>query len=77
MKQTTGAQPITANSLILEVVENHPRTIAVFSELNMACPGCYISPFHSVTDSAHEYGLHPDELLQALNSALVSKAVSR
>lgn len=70
MNQSTAPQPITLHTLILKVVENYPQTVAVFNALNMACPGCHISPFHTVTDSAREYGLRADELLQALNDVL-------
>ena len=77
MTQLTATQPITPNTIILEVVENYPQTIAVFNALNMACPGCHISPFHTVAESAREYGLRLDELLQALNNALAFGAASR
>lgn len=67
MNHSASAPPITPNSLILEITENHPQTIAVFNDLNMACPGCAISAFHTVVDSAREYGLDSDELLRLLN----------
>ena len=70
MCHITIAQPIRLNALILEVVESYPQTVAVFNDLNMACPGCHISPFHTIADSAREYGLQSDILLQALNDAL-------
>jgi hybrid cluster-associated redox disulfide protein len=76
MNRLTATQAITLDSLILEVVESHPQTVSVFSERNMACPGCQISPFHTVAHSAREYGLPADELLQALNDALVSLTTS-
>ena len=67
------ARPISPTTPILKVVEKYPQTIAVFNELNMACPGCSISPYHTIADSAREYSLHPKELLQALNDALASR----
>jgi hybrid cluster-associated redox disulfide protein len=75
MDQITASQPITSDTLVLQVVESYPQTIAVFNDLHMACPGCHVSPFHTIADSAREYGLHSDELLQALNDALTSNAV--
>jgi hybrid cluster-associated redox disulfide protein len=74
MDQITAAQPITPDTLVLQVVESYPQTTAVFNDLNMACPGCHVSPFHTIADSAREYGFHPDELLRALNDALASNA---
>lgn len=63
--------PITLNTLILEIVESFPQAIPVFNERNMSCPGCCISSYHTVADSAREYGLPADELLLALNDALI------
>jgi len=34
-----------------------PRTAAVFLSHRMACFGCPIAPFHTVTDACTEYGL--------------------
>ncbi len=62
--------PITIQTPILEIVERYPKTVAVFNRLNMACPGCHISPFHTVADGAREYNLEPSELLRALNRTL-------
>ena len=71
MNQTSSTQPITFNSLIQEIIEGYPQTVTVFNDFNMACPGCHISPFHTVVDGAREHGLHPDELLRSLNNALI------
>ena len=75
MDQITAPQSTTLDTLVLQIIERYPQTIAVFNDLNMACPGCHVSPFHTVADSAREYGLHSDELLQALNDALASNSV--
>jgi hybrid cluster-associated redox disulfide protein len=75
MNHITAPQSITPDTLVLQVIESYPQTIAVFNDLNMACPGCHVSPFHTIADSAREYGLRSDELLQALNDALASNPV--
>jgi hybrid cluster-associated redox disulfide protein len=72
MNQATATTSLSLTTLILDVVERFPQTVAVFNDLNIACPGCHISPFHTVADSAHEHGLRPDELLGALNSTVTS-----
>jgi hybrid cluster-associated redox disulfide protein len=63
---------ITPDTLIAEVIEGYPQALVVFNNFKMACPGCHISSFHTVTDSAREYGLRTEELLQALHDALTS-----
>ena len=62
--------PITADSLVKEVVERHPQTIAVFPQHRLNCVGCYIAPFHTITDTAREYALRIEPLLSELNSAI-------
>ena len=59
--------PITADSLVKEVVDRHPQTISVFSKYGLKCVGCYISPFHTITDTAREYALRIEPLLSELN----------
>jgi hybrid cluster-associated redox disulfide protein len=62
--------PITADSLVKEVVESHPQTIAVFVKHGLNCVGCYIAPFHTITDTAREYALRIEPLLSELNNAV-------
>jgi hybrid cluster-associated redox disulfide protein len=61
---------ITADSLVKEVVEHHPQTIAIFARHGLQCVGCYISPFHTIADSAREYALRVEPLLGDLNRAV-------
>jgi hybrid cluster-associated redox disulfide protein len=65
--------PITADSLVKEVVESHPQTIAVFVKHGLNCVGCYIAPFHTITDTAREYALQMELLLSELNDAVGPK----
>ena len=61
---------ITADVLVQEVVEHHPQAIAVFLSHGLKCPGCYISPFHTIADVAREYALAIEPLLSDLNRAI-------
>ncbi len=65
---------ITADCLVQEVVERHPQTIAIFNHYGLQCVGCYISPFHTIADSAREYAMTLDPLLQDLNQAITPTA---
>jgi hybrid cluster-associated redox disulfide protein len=66
--------PITADSLVQEVVERHPQAISVFSRHGLQCVGCYISPFHTIADTAREYALHLEPLLGDLNGAIAASS---
>lgn len=63
---------ITADVLVQDVVERHPQAIPVFSSHGLHCPGCYISPFHTIADVAREYALAIEPLLRDLNGAITA-----
>jgi hybrid cluster-associated redox disulfide protein len=69
-----SAQPITAECLVEEIVERHPQTILVFARHGLQCAGCYMSPFHTIADSAREYAMALEPLLLDLNQAVVATA---
>ncbi len=42
---------------IEEVIGRWPETAVVFHEYTMACIGCAVAPFCSLSDAAHDYGV--------------------
>jgi hybrid cluster-associated redox disulfide protein len=74
MSGTQSPKRITADSLVQEVVESHPQTIMIFARHGLSCAGCFISPFHTIADSAREYALALEPLLGDLNRAVVAGA---
>jgi hybrid cluster-associated redox disulfide protein len=74
MSSTELSGQIRADSLVQDVVDRHPQTITVFARHGLQCVGCYISPFHTIADSAREYALAIDPLLGDLNQAVVTNA---
>ncbi len=72
MNATRFTQPITAHCLVQQVVEQHPQTIVIFARHGLQCVGCYISPFHTIADSAREYAMALEPLLRDLNQAAVA-----
>ncbi len=75
MDLAQSTEGITAASLVQDVVEQHPQTIVVFNRHGLNCVGCYISPFHTVGDSARECSVAIELLLDDLNRAIVTHAV--
>jgi len=65
---------ITGDCLVQDIVERHPQTITIFTRHGLRCAGCYISPFHTIADSAREYALHLEPLLGDLNQAIVTES---
>ena len=71
MNDTTQSfECITADCLVQDVVVRHPQTIIIFSQHGLRCVGCYISPFHTIADSAREYAMALEPLLGDLNRAI-------
>lgn len=75
MKSTIESKGITADCLVQDVVERHPQTIPIFNRYGLQCVGCYISPFHTIADSAREYSMTLDPLLLDLNQAIIATAL--
>jgi hybrid cluster-associated redox disulfide protein len=72
MYATNSVEAITAECLVQEIVERHPQTIVVFNRYGLQCVGCYISPFHTIADTAREYSLALESLLLHLNQAIAT-----
>ena len=65
---------ITADTLVCDVVAAYPQTVLVFVRHGLHCPGCYISPFHTLADTAREYQIPVAPLVRDLNLAASSDA---
>lgn len=63
---------ITADCLIQEVVERYPQTVAIFVRHRLQCVGCLIAPYHTIADSAREYALPLEPLLDDFNQAIAA-----
>jgi hybrid cluster-associated redox disulfide protein len=72
MSSLEQAGCITAGYLVQEVVERHPQVIAIFQRHGLQCVGCYISTYHTIADSAREYALDVEPLLNDLNRAVLA-----
>ena len=75
MDSEQSVTPIAADSLVQEVVDRHPQAIALFGRYGLQCVGCYISPYHTLADSAREYAMALDALLAELNQAVAADVV--
>ena len=42
--------------IVADVMNSWPETVPVFISHRMACPGCVMAPFMTVTEAALEYG---------------------
>jgi hybrid cluster-associated redox disulfide protein len=70
-----SSHPITADWLVEDVISRHPQTIVIFGRHGVQCAGCYISPFHTIADTAREYALALEPLLSDLNRAIAVEPI--
>ncbi len=59
-----------ADSIVAEVMQRWPSTVAVFVRRRMACPGCALSPFITVAEAARAYRLTTADLLVELGLSI-------
>jgi len=57
-----------------QVIAEHPELAEVFIDRRMLCVGCDIGRFHTLAESAAQYGLNPDEFLAELQARLKARS---
>lgn len=59
-----------ATMTVSDVLTRWPETAAVFHRYNMACVGCPVAPFYSVSEAAQVYNLPADEFVALLEKVI-------
>ena len=62
---------ITKDMSIIEIAQNYPETIEVFSKYGLGCIGCAAARYENVEAGARVHGIDPDQLVEDLNKAVV------
>jgi len=57
------------------VLDRWPQTANVFNRFNMACVGCPVAPYYTVTEAATVYNLPVDEFIAVLEKAIREDSV--
>ncbi len=65
---------IAADLTVTELLTRWPQTVDVFFRHHMACVGCVMAPFESVSQVATNYGLPCARLLRELRHAIASSS---
>ena len=61
---------ITKNSIIGDVLDQHPETAQLFFSIGMHCLGCPASRSETIEEASYVHGADADELVASLNAAL-------
>ena len=61
---------VTADTLVGQIVREHPEAIEVLLSIGMHCLGCPASQMESLADAAAVHGLKPEDVVNAVNAAI-------
>ncbi len=61
---------ITKDSIIGDILDNHPETAEFFFEIGMHCLGCPHSRGESIAQACAVHGTDPDALIDKINDKI-------
>lgn len=61
---------ITKNSIIGDVLDNHPDVADIFFDIGMHCLGCPASRGETIEEACQVHGADVDALVESLNKAI-------
>jgi hybrid cluster-associated redox disulfide protein len=67
---------VTEETLIGEIVYNHPEAIEVLMNIGMHCLGCPASQAESLADACAVHGLEPSVVVEAINRRIAAAAAN-
>ena len=66
------AESVNAQTLVGEIVMNHPEAIEVLMSIGMHCLGCPASQAESLEDACAVHGIPLDQVVEAINSRIAA-----
>ena len=64
------SEKVTAETLVGEIVRDHPEASKVLLSIGMHCLGCPASQMESLADAARVHGYEPQDVVNAVNEAI-------
>lgn len=61
---------VTGETLVGQIVREHPEANQVLFSIGMHCLGCPASQMESLADAARVHGFDPEKVVQAVNEAI-------
>ena len=68
------AQTVNAQTLVGEIVMNHPEAVEVLLSIGMHCLGCPASQAESLEDACAVHGIPVEGVIEAINSKIAAAA---
>lgn len=63
---------LIADMTVEDVLTRWPQTADIFGRHNMACVGCPVAPFYTISEAAAVYRLSCDEFVKELEQVIAS-----
>ena len=67
---TRGADMITRDMIIADIIRQHPETLPVFKRYHLDCYECQIADLETIEHGAVVHKINIDELIESLNHSL-------
>ncbi len=64
------SEKVTAETLIGQIVREHPEAANVLLSIGMHCLGCPASQMESLAEAAQVHGYQPEDVVKAVNEAI-------
>ncbi len=64
------ANKVTGETLIGQIVNEHPEACQVLFSIGMHCLGCPASQMESLAEAAQVHGFKPEDVVNAVNEAI-------
>jgi hybrid cluster-associated redox disulfide protein len=61
---------VTKEMGIMEIVQAHPESVAIFQKYGMGCLGCAAARFENLEAGARVHGFDPDEMVADINALI-------
>lgn len=61
---------VTKEMSIIDIVQNFPESLQVFSKYGLGCIGCAAARFENLEAGAKVHGFDPDEMVAEINALL-------
>ena len=63
-----GTEKVTKEMSIVEIVQNHPKSLEVFAKYGMGCIGCAAARFETLAAGAKVHGVDPQVMVDEINA---------
>lgn len=63
-----GTEKVTKEMSIIEIVQNHPKSLEVFAKYGMGCIGCAAARFETLEAGAKVHGVDPQVMVDEINA---------